>query len=208
MEENTSSVFMETVVKKMEEQDKQFTLLEEKVDHIPDNTEELQELKASLRELITEVRNARFPVKAVQDFSAQLAAGIAVFSKPVENKVLHHHYIPKLIWGTIGLLLAFVLSCSGWYMAADKLSQHQAADTKYRYLKLISDGVSTEYLRTLDSLYRSGYAMEDSVIQWEEDLQKAIELSERLQEKSSEGGKLKETLDAINKKIGARKKQK
>lgn len=206
MEENTNSVFMETVVKKMEEQDKKIISLEQKVNDIPDNTEELQELKADLRELITEVRNARFPVKAMQAFSVQLAAGIAVLSKPVENKVLHHHYVPKVIWGAIGLLLAFVLACSGWYMTADKLSQYRMADTKYRYLKLKSDGDKLEYLYTVDSLYRSGYAMQDSVIQWEEDLQKVVEMSERLQEKKSEGGKLKEELDALIRMNNARKK--
>jgi hypothetical protein len=48
--------------------------------------------------------------------------------------------------------------------------------------------------------------MKDSVIQWEEDELKAVELNERFQQKKGEGTEIKEKLDPLAKRNRDRKK--
>lgn len=207
MEENTNSVFREMAVKKMEKQEQKTTALEQKLNSIPDNSADIQDIKKEVVEIKAEVKNARFPVKAMQEFSAQLATGIAILQKPIENKVVHHHSIPKLVWITAGLFIVLSLVCSGWYMTANNLDQYREADTKYRYLKLKSDNPMQQFLSRADSLYHSGYAIKDSVGRWEEDIKNAVELNRLLEQKRIEDAKLKTKLDVLDRQNETRKKQ-
>lgn len=132
---------------------------------------------------------------------------IDILRQPIENKIQHHHHVPKILWIAAGLFVLLCLTCSGWHTTAARLDQYWGADTKYRYLYLEGDSNMRQILYNVDSLYRSGFAMRDSVIQWEADLQKASELRQKLRQKVGEGVELRGQLDALDKESKALKKE-
>jgi hypothetical protein len=167
----------------------------------------MKELKSGMTDLRTAVTSLQFPAEKIQEFSRKLTLAIDLLGQPVENKVQHHHHVPKIIWVAAGLFITLCLTCSGWYMTAAKLDQYRAADTKYRYLYLEGDSNMRQILYSVDSLYRSGFAMRDSVIQWDADLQRASELNQQLQQKFGEDLELRDQLDRLNKQNKARRKE-
>lgn len=120
---NTNAVFMEITSRKVEGQDKKIAAVEEKMKNLPDNTELIQKLIGTVEGLQVGVKNSRLPGEIMQDFSTRLDLVIRSLGQPVQNKVLHHHYVPKIIWITAGLFVALALVCSGWYMTGNKIGQ-------------------------------------------------------------------------------------
>lgn len=167
-----SDVFMEVAVKKMELQDKKLSNLEERLTNIPDHTKHIQQLIATVEGLKTTVSSGQLSNK-VQELSARITLSIGLLQKPVENKVNHHHYVPKLIWITAGLFILLALVCSEWYMTNEKLNGFIANDTKYRKLKLDSANKRLQSdLDLVDSLCRANPNLRKIVIDAEEENRK------------------------------------
>jgi hypothetical protein len=211
--QETSEVLMDAVVQKLEQQgqkvqtqEKKIGAIAETVSKIPDYSADLKQIKSGIADLKTAVTALQFPAEKIQEFSGKLTSVVELLRQPIENKVQHHHHVPQIIWVAAGLFIVLCLTCSGWYMTAAKLDQYREADTKYRYLYLKGDDTVHRTLFTLDSLYRSGYAMHDSVIEWEADLQKASELRQQLKEKVGEGSELQGQLEELEKQIKDRTK--
>lgn len=109
------------------------------------------------------------PEKLVH-FSNRLELAANTLKQPAINKVIHHHYIPKLIWISVGLFIALCLVCSGWYVTSTKLNSFIASDTKYRLLRLDTVHKSLQlYLDHLDSLYKIQPDMREKVLETEEE---------------------------------------
>jgi hypothetical protein len=125
---------------------------------------------------------------------------LTLLSKPVENKLVHEHHVPRLLWATAGLFLALCLACCGWYNTGSKLGSLKASDLKYRYLKQQSGPETLRSLYTLDSLYRSGYAMRDSVEKWEANAEKLAELQQKLKVKAKENEQLRKQEQQLRRK--------
>lgn len=153
--------------------------------------EEVSQIRIEVGELKNVTRNISFQIKQMQELSNRLAENAVLLRQPVTNEVVHHHYIPKIIWIAAGLLVALVLVCSGWYMTAGKLEEYEASDTKYRYLKLQNNVFLRQVLFTTDSLYRVDKGLRDSVEYREEAIRERIELQQRIQEKENEVRRLK-----------------
>ena len=170
---------MEAALKKIETQDKKIADMSQQISSIPNNSQDIQQLKTSMNELKAEIKNARFPVREMQEFSKQLTIGVKLLREPVTVKTLHHHHIPKLVWITAGLYLALCLTSAGWYMTGHKLAGYIANDTKYRYLKLQQDTALLLLLYRTDSLQqiRPGF-LRDSIIQEENARKRDYELSQ------------------------------
>lgn len=205
---DTHEVFMDTMVKKLEIQDSKITDIEEKYKALPNYSEDLRLIKKGHQELKSVLTNLHFPMEQLQDFSNKLSVGIDLLRRPIENKMSHHHHIPKIIWIAACLFLCLSLVCTGWYMTSSTLDQFRANDVKFRYLKLKSSRATQEDINDIDSLYHIGYAMNDSVIQWENDLQKATELNKKLLENEGEVQGLKEKLNVLEQQDSTRKKAK
>lgn len=199
-------LFKDTTIKKMAEQDRRMTELEQKVGNPPTGSGDVEQMKKDIGEIKAAVKGNAFPLTEMQEFSRKLMLGLSQFQQPVEKIVEHHHHVPKITWIAAGLLVALCLTCSGWYMTAATLEQYRAADTQYRYLQLIGDTVVGKVMYQVDSLYRNGYAMQDSVAQWEEDRQRAEELRTQLLQNAGEGWKLRSKLDALDAQNEARRK--
>lgn len=192
---NTNAVFMEITSRKVEGQDKRIAAVEEKIKNIPDNTELIQKLLGTVEGLRVEVKNSRFPGEKMKDFSAQLDLAISLLDRPVQNKVLHHHYVPKIIWITFGLFVALALACSGWYMTVIKLDGYIANDTKYRHLRLDTSFKKLQiYLDLTDSLYNTRPDMRKVVLETEEEYRQNFERLQKAERLKAEAKDLEKAV--------------
>lgn len=194
--ENTSSemggAFMEVVTKKLESQDGKLAELEEKIKTFPNTSELLQGIINRVDEVKTMVMFNQLPAGKLQEFSTRLSSTITLLQQPVENKVLHHHHVPKLLWVSVGLFLAVCLVSSGWLVTVNKLDGYIANDTKYRHLKLDTANKGLQkYLYTVDSFYRIHPNMRELVIEREEENRKNAAMLDRAKMMESEAGELK-----------------
>ena len=186
----TEAVFMEITSQKINGQDKRIAVLEERIKSIPDNTELIKKMVTNIEMLRNEAKANYLPAEKVQDFSARLDVAIGFLKAPVENKVVHEHHIPKLIWITAGLFVAFCLVCSGWYVTSSKLDSYIANDTKYRWLRLDTANRGLQsYLDGVDSLYNVWPDMRKNVLEMEEKNQlnfERLQKAERLKGEARE----------------------
>ncbi len=188
---DASDVFMEVAVKKMELQDKKLLALEERLTNVPDHTKHIQQLIASVEGLKTTVNSGQL-LNKVQKLSARVTLAISLLQKPVENKVNHHHHVPRLIWITAGLFIVLSFVCSGWYMTTEKLNDFIANDTKYRKLKLDSANKRLQSeLDLVDSLYRVNPDFREIVIKTEGENKRNLEMLQRARSMENEASKLK-----------------
>ncbi|MEO5996978.1 MAG: hypothetical protein ABIN89_09600 [Chitinophagaceae bacterium] len=191
----TSDAFMEVVVKKIELQDLKLFDLETRLTTDADHATQIKHLITSVEGLRTAINSGQSPNR-LQEFSTRLALAINLLQKPIENKVNHHHHIPKLTWITAGLFLLFSMVCSGWYMTTEKLDSFIANDTKYRQLKLDSANKRLQAdLDVVDSLYQVKPDLKEMVIQKEERNKKNLELLQKAILMENEANELKKKVN-------------
>ncbi len=139
---------------------------------------------SAIHRLRDDLKESRFPIEKLQSLSSRLDTVMSLLREPVENKVLHHHHVPKIIWITAGLFITLALISSGWYITANKLDSFIGNDTKYRQLRLDTSKQGLQiYLDKIDSLYVTRPDMRKIVLEKEveyqinfERLQKAARL--------------------------------
>ena len=188
---NTQAIFMEVTSRKVEAHDKKITAIEEKVDNILGNTELFQKLFAAVEKLHSDVKSNSLQPGKIESLSDQLSVATILLKHPVSNKVQHHHHIPKLIWISVGLFVAFSLVCSGWYATSSKLDNFVANDTKYRWLRLDTPQRSLQvYLDRVDSFYRIMPDMRKDVLEKEEKNRLNFERLQRAERLKSEAKQL------------------
>jgi hypothetical protein len=187
--QESDEVLIDTIVSKLEKQDERIlsqesetVVLKEGIKQIPDYSKEIQEVKSSLKDYILTLKQLKFPTEKMDGLSKKLTEGVTLLRQPVETKVLHHHYIPQIIWIAAGLFLSLCLVCSGWFITASRLSEYQANDVKYRKIKLEVDSAGLLYLRHLDSLYSADPTGMRGRVEVQERLkQERLELLDRIQ---------------------------
>lgn len=189
---DSHAAFMEVALKKIETQDRKIEGMVQ-ISRIPDNNQDILQLKTSMNELKAEIKNIRFPVKEMQEFSKQLAIGVTLLREPVTVKTLHHHYIPKLVWITAGLFLALCLVSAGWYMTGQRVGGYITNDTKYRMLRLDTAHYLLQlFLDRADSLYRMDPDLRKSVLQTEEQRRVNFERLQKAERLKNEAKRLEE----------------
>lgn len=189
-----SEILLKTIVEKADAQEKKIVEMQQTFKNALGQTEEIRRIRNEVEELKTSARSNSFPITEMQELSNRLAETTMVLRQSAISKVIHHHYIPKLIWVAAGLFITVVLVCSGWYMTASKLKENKASDTKYRYLKLSNNAFLRQVLFTTDSLYRVDKGLRDSVEYREEAIRERFELQQKIQEKENEVRRLKAKL--------------
>jgi len=185
----TSEVMIDTMINKLEKQDQRIyaqeqklTQLEENVRATPDHSKDITEIKTGVRELSAVSKGQKAFIEKVPGFCRSLDNVTNLLRHPVQSKVEHHHYIPKITWIAAGLFLAFCLVCSSWYMTYRSSGKYQANDIKYRKLKLDADSTFLQYLWRLDSIYLADPdKMQQYVTEQEQLKQKRLELMDQLQ---------------------------
>ena len=194
MNEQTNDMqaaFMEVTTRKVETQDKQIAAIEEKVKDIPGNTELIQKLITTVEGLHSDVKINSLQQETTQNLSDQLKLVTTLLKHPVSNKVMHHHHIPKLIWISVGLFVAFSLVCSGWYVTSSKMNSFITNDTKYRWIRLDTSQRSLQlYLDRVDSLYNKLPDMRKNVVETEEEYRLNFERLQRAERLKAEAKEL------------------
>jgi hypothetical protein len=170
-----TSPFTEIVTNKIKKQDEQIAGIEEKLKTIPDTTPELIDIKKQLAEIKVAITAIKFPTKQMDDLSGNLAKSVAILKQPIENKIIHHHHIPKIIMVSAALFLVLCLLCSGWYNTAQNLDQYRINDLKYRYLKLKTNPVLQRLLAITDSLFQNQPDFDKAVLQGEDSVRELIQ---------------------------------
>jgi hypothetical protein len=128
----------------------------------------------------------------MQELSANLHTGVKLLKQPVQEKVLHHHYFPKLLWITIGLFFLACLFFVLWLLAGKNLDQYKSNDTQYRYLKLQENRNLKVLLYNTDSIYVVTPGLRDSVEQRELQNMRKLEMLQEAMKKEQEAKELKE----------------
>lgn len=168
-QENTGAAFMQVAINKIEGQDKRIAAVEERVNNIPDNTQAFQKIMSTIEGLRNEVKTNYFSSKTLEEFTETINESIGIYKELVKRKIVHHHHVPKVIWITAGLFIAFALVCAGWYSTSNKLDGYIANDTKYRQLRLDTANQPLQsYLNYADSLYNLDPDVRNNVIKSEE----------------------------------------
>ena len=184
--------FMEVVTNKLEQQDEKIVWLEERINNLPNHSEDFAQVLKELFELKTIAGNISISEKGMQDLSANLHTSVKLLKQPVQEKVSHHHYIPKLLWITIGLFLLASLFFVLWLLAKENLDQYKSNDTKYRYLKLQESRNLKELLYTTDSIFQITPGLRDSVEQRERQNMRNLEMLQEAMKKEQEAKELRE----------------
>lgn len=171
-----STPFTEVVTNKLQKQAEQISTIEKKLETIQGASPELLEIKKQLTEIKVAIIAIKFPTKQMEQLSGNLVTGVALLKQPVENKVIHHHHIPKIILVNAALFIILCLVCCSWYNTAQKLDIHQANDFKYRHLRLENNPTLRRILIYTDSLYQNRPTFEETVLQREDSVRNMIQM--------------------------------
>lgn len=189
---DTVAAFMEVAVKRIEAQGQRIAEMEEQISAGSNYETAVQTLIMHVEKINTAYAGSQVLAEKLNELSPCLSQVIDLLQRPIENKVLHHHHVPRLIWITAGLLLALSLVCSGWYQTSEKLEGYRANDTKFRLLKLDTANKGLQnYLWLADSLYHQYPDLRETILQEEEQNQRNRELLQRAKAMESAAKELK-----------------
>lgn len=194
MENATSDIdqpFWDVVTNRIEKHDQTIIALEKRVDAIPDDSKELLVLQSEIVALKGMISKISFPGQEVQQLNSNLRRNIDILSRPVINKVEHHHHFPKIAFATVGLFVLFMLTLMGWYNTFGDLKQFKENDTKYRFLKLQNNERLRRLLFVTDSLFTNQSDMRENVIHLEDSIYDRFKRLQEIQARENEIKNLK-----------------
>jgi hypothetical protein len=184
-------ILMKSVIEKVEAQENKIGEIEAAIKNIPDNIVGIADVKNAVKSIKEIAESISFPIQEMRELSKAIIEVRDQLNRPVTSTVQHHHYIPKIIWLCIVLFVSLAVVCTGWYMTANTLTEYNANDTKYRYLKLNSNKSLLDLLYRTDSLFRADAGLRDSVIQQEEENQRIFEMLQKANNMEREAEELK-----------------
>jgi hypothetical protein len=187
-EQKQNDIFKDSVAKAVEKQQektqdhhKRIGIVEQEIQKLSGLPKDIAEIKDSLNLIKRNSVTALLPNEKSEKLAENLSVAIPLIGKLIENKIRHHHYIPKLMWITAGLFVILCLACSGWYVTTSKVDQYKAGDIKYRELKLLADTTFLRSLWKLDSVYSANPDSIRNKVEVQENLrQQRLELEEQL----------------------------
>ncbi|GAA0548147.1 hypothetical protein [Chitinophaga japonensis] len=192
-----SEVLMQTIVDKLNEIDATVGQLKEKMPTVPDYSRQLTAINQSITQaqesVVSLPLQLKFPTAAVHTLTQHLEVNNDLLRRPPKQEIRHHHHLAKgiIASGVLGLLL---IICACWiYRLYERQDNYKANDIKYRYLKIEGTSSLQALLYKMDSLYHKDMkAMRDSVVQWEADRERRMELQEKAAQKEREAELLRE----------------
>ena len=177
-----NEVLLSSLIDKVDEQDRKIEDLVKQVERMPVCEEVLNQIETQFEGLRTEVQKISFPEKVMLELSERLMTIIALLKHPVEQKIIKHHRVSKIIWIAATLLLVLCFGTAGWFATYNNLALYKANDTKYRYLKLVSNVSLSKQLGFIDSIYKTDPKMREFVIAKEEQNQRGFEVVRRAEQ--------------------------
>jgi hypothetical protein len=186
-------VLIETMITKIEKQEKKILEIEEKLKGQPELIEIIGQFKSTMEELKTMFKGIAFPTEEMRELSTNLVIANALLKHPVKQKVIHHHYMDKALWAAAVLFNVVVILVIFLSNARDQISENRESDIKYRHIKLSNDKNLRNILQQTDSLYFADPAqMQKDVIREEERRKEQAELIRQAEQKENEAKRLKE----------------
>ncbi len=184
---------METVIAKIEMQEKKILEMQEKLKSQPELIEIISQFKSTIEGLKTMFKGITFLNEEMRELSTNLAITNTLLKKPVKQKVIHHHYMNKAMWAVAILFNVVIILGVFLSNARDQISENRESDIKYRHIKLRNDKNLRNILQQTDSLYFADPAqMQEDVIREEERRKEQAELIRQAEEKENEAKRLKE----------------
>jgi hypothetical protein len=192
-----NNAFMEVAINKMEKQDQRMNNIEVLIQKQINNNAEIKQLATAVESLKQSIKDSSISDKSITALITQTDTLITKLNTTPVHKILHHHYVPKIVWATAALMITICIVCSGWYYTGKKLGSFIANDTKYRALRLdTSQRFLQQYLDYIDSVYNKNPDMRNVVIQKEKEfetnfyrMQKAMQLKEEAKRLERAAGK-------------------
>lgn len=186
-------MLMETVIAKIEMQEKKILEMQEKLKSQPELIEIISQFKSTIEGVKAMFKGIAFPIEEMRELSTNLVIANALLKQPVNQKVIHHHYMNKALWAVAILFNVVVILGVFLSNARDQISENRESDIKYRHIKLSNNKNLRNILQQTDSLYFADPAqMQKDVIREEERRKEQAELIRQAEEKENEAKRLKE----------------
>jgi hypothetical protein len=178
MESNSDiqTVLIETVVKKLREQNDLLVRIQEqtsKADHL---NPQLEAIRNELHQIRKGDLFSQILTQEIKAIKAPINGVLRLLDAPMEHTNTHHHHFPKLLWITIALLFLCVFLIMGWNNSSNKVDNYIVNDSKYRFLQLQEGKNLQTKLKWVDSLYKVRPNMLDSVNSLEQDRNAKLEM--------------------------------
>jgi hypothetical protein len=186
-----SDILLQTLVEKVTAIDKRSKETQETIDKLPDYSEKINQVNKHMEVLQAEVwaipAQVSIPEANIVELKQQLKQNTEQLKRPLQQVVknVHHLHWPVITCFVLGgIILTQVAFLS---VAWTKIHEHQAADIKYRDIRLWGTEPLQQILAARDSAYLADpEGMEKRVTQEEELRQAKRETQERIEEKKKE----------------------
>ncbi|MBC9934418.1 hypothetical protein [Chitinophaga qingshengii] len=191
-----NELLLQTIVDKLNKVDEGIRQINSAAPQMPDYTEQLKNVSASLEQIRADVagmpERLKFPTAAVYTLSQNLEINNDLLKRPPIQEIKHHHHVRAGVIVSACLFLLLVLGAVWLFNTRSILQAYRAGDIKYRYMQLQGGKQLHPFLSTIDSLYQAQpQAFRDSVLNWEEERQRIAVMLHEAREKEEEAGQLR-----------------
>jgi len=170
-------------------QEKQQKSLNETQEKFNSFAQEIGTLKTGQQTLLQRISG---PLNQLEELGAKIDSHTELLKKPLVQKVVHEHHVPKLLYATIVLFCVCLCFGFGWFQTGQSLTQYRNNDTKWRRLMLDADPRLTEVLQGLSTKVElNPNNARDSVQREEDHNQQVWELEQKTKKDSAELRSLK-----------------
>jgi hypothetical protein len=152
-----NEILLQTMIDKMDQMTKILQVLKEKIDSIPDHSEDFKKLQGGQQETMMEVKSMpsqiSIPVNDIIELKDEAIKLKSQLKEPLVQKVKHVYHLSKPVLGSI-LLVIIILWLMLWlWHEMDAVSRMKENDIKYRMLNLSFDNNLTRSIHLADSLF-------------------------------------------------------
>lgn len=91
------------------------------------------------------------PIEQLEDFGAKIDSHGELLKKPLIQKVVHEHHVPKLLYTTVALFCVCVSFGVGWFQTGQHLNKYRNNDTKWRKLLLGARPILMEIMQDVSA---------------------------------------------------------
>lgn len=130
------------------DQEKQQQLIQETKEQVSNLHQKMETFKKEQQILMQRIA---VPIEQLEDFGAKIDSHGELLKKPLIQKVVHEHHVPKLLYATVALFCVCVSFGVGWFQTGQHLNQYRNNDTKWRKLLLGAKPILTEIMQEVST---------------------------------------------------------
>jgi hypothetical protein len=97
------------------------------------------------------INRITIPLKQVEELGVKIDAHGELLKKPLTQKVIHEHHVPKLLYTTVSLFCICICLGMGWFQTGQRLDQYKINDTKWRKLLLGAKPFLTKIMQDVET---------------------------------------------------------